>query len=109
MNIYSEIRVTDVKTRVRIKKSGKILSNPADTRIIRPANRTNKPKTSKKRILFKSDFTRKYHLIKSLTAKYIAEITPNSERIAVNTGVWKPASLSSLMPPQVVTAIIATI
>jgi len=50
-----------------------------------------------------------YHFIKSFTAVYIAAKTPRRERIIVNTGFWKPKTLSSFIPPQVVKSIIPTI
>jgi hypothetical protein len=49
------------------------------------------------------------HFMKSFNAVYIAAKTPKRERIMVNTGVSKPATLSSFVPPHVQTRIIPNI
>jgi hypothetical protein len=54
-------------------------------------------------------FKNQDHLIKSLTAVYIAAKTPRRERTIVNTGVCQPVSISSFTPPQTVTRIIPII
>jgi len=66
-------------------------------------------RNNRNKIYLLSCFNNVDHLIKSFTATYIAAKTPRRERIIVKTGLLLPVSLSSFIPPQVVTRIIAII
>jgi hypothetical protein len=74
-----------------------------------PAPLSDKYSKNRKRIYLDRGFKESDHLRKSFMAVYIAAKTPKRERIIVKTGFSKPASLSSFMPPQVVTRIIPNI
>ena len=66
-------------------------------------------RTKTKRIYLMRGFKKEGYLRKSFTAVYMAAKTPKRESIIVKTGFSKPATLSSFMPPQVVTRIIPII
>jgi hypothetical protein len=83
----------------RLKNEFKRNPNPFNI-IIR--NKTN-------RIYLERGFKETGHLRKSFTAVYMAAKTPKRDNIIVKTGFSKPATLSSFMPPQVVTSIIPII
>jgi len=74
-----------------------------------PDPRISKFSIKSKKIYLRRGFNKAGYLIKSFTAVYIAAKTPRRERIIVKTGFSVPVSLSSLIPPQVVTRIIPII
>jgi hypothetical protein len=85
-----------------------IFVNTAGPRIIPPAIiRRERSVIRSKYLMIR--FTRGAHLIKSLMAVYMAVNTPRRDSIIVNTGVSRPKSLSSFIPPQTVIRMMTTI
>jgi len=94
------------------ERIGKLIKFNCGLKIRRMMN--HKTLNTVKRIIsgrryFRDIFKLNHFLMKSLTAVYIAAVTPNNERIIVNTGVSRRKSLSSFLPPHTEISIIASI